>query len=123
MTHTSLPFLDKLLFTPGPLGVNYETKAVMVRDLGSRDFEFMDTIKEIRSKTLDIAGISKEEFTMVPIQGGGTFCIESVIMTMVPKEKGKMLLAITGAYGKRMIEIANYSNIETVSDFAHLSRN
>lgn len=105
---------DKLLFTPGPLGINFETKAAMIRDLGSRDIEFMATVKEIRTKVLDIAGISKDEFTMVPMQGSGTFAIESVIMTMVPKNNGKLLLAITGSYGKRMAEIAEYSNIEYV---------
>lgn len=86
----------------------------MIRDLGSRDFEFMATIKEIRTKILDIAGISREVFTMVPMQGSGTFAIEAVIMTMVPKENGKLLVAYTGSYGKRMVEIAQYSNIETV---------
>lgn len=109
-----LPKKDKILFTPGPLGINHETKLAMIRDLGSRDFEFMATIKEIRTKILDIAGISREEFTMVPMQGSGTFAIEAVIMTMVPKENGKLLVAYTGSYGKRMVEIAQYSNIETV---------
>ena len=87
----------------------------MVRDLGSRDIEFMSTVKDIRSQILDIAGISPELFTMVPMQGSGTFAIEAVIGTMVPKENGKLLLAYTGSYGKRMAEIARYCGIETVS--------
>ena len=108
--------IEKRLFTPGPLGVNYETKAAMLRDLGSRDAEFMDTVKYIRSKVLEVAGISTDEFTMVPIQGSGTFAIEGVIQTMVPQTGGKLLLAISGSYGLRMGEIAKYSNIETVSN-------
>ena len=59
----------------------------MQRDLGSRDVEFMDTVKYIRTKILDVAGISKEDFTMVPLQGSGTFSVEAAIMTMVPKGK------------------------------------
>ena len=114
--YTTILFLnlDKRLFTPGPLGVNYETKAAMLRDLGSRDIEFMAAVKEIRTRLLEFANISNEEFTMIPLQGSGTFAIEGTIMTMVPKTGGKLLLAITGSYGKRMIEIAKYSNIDLV---------
>lgn len=105
---------DKKLFTPGPLLVKYETKAAMLRDLGSRDVEFMDTIKYIRTKVLDVAGISKDEFTMVPLQGSGTFSVEATIMTMVPKTGGKLLVGVSGSYGLRMLEIAKYSNIVVV---------
>jgi len=105
---------DKLLFTPGPLGVSYDVKAAMLKDLGSRDIQFMDTIKYIRSKMLQVANISSDEFTMIPMQGSGTFAIEAVIMSMVPKTGGKMLLPYTGSYGKRMNDIAKYSKIETV---------
>jgi len=105
---------DKRLFTPGPLLTAYETKAAMQRDLGSRDVEFMDTIKYIRTKMLDVAGISTEEFTMIPLQGSGTFSVEAAIMTMVPKSGGKLLLCVNGSYGMRMIEIAKYSNIDVV---------
>lgn len=111
---TSTYHNEKKLYTPGPLGVNYETKAAMLRDLGSRDIEFMDSIKHIRSRLLDLANIPKDVFAMIPMQGSGTFSIEAVIMTMVPKTGGKLLLAYTGSYGKRMAEIAKYSNIETV---------
>ena len=86
----------------------------MLRDLGSRDVEFMDTIKYIRTKVLDVANISTEDFTMIPLQGSGTFSVEAAIMTMVPKTGGKLLLCVNGSYGLRMIEIAKYSNIEVV---------
>ena len=34
-------FKDKKLFTPGPLGCSAGTKEAMLRDLGSRDTEFI----------------------------------------------------------------------------------
>jgi len=74
----------------------------------------MDTVKYIRTKILDVAGISREEFTMIPLQGSGTFSVEATIMTMVPKNGGKLLLCVNGSYGLRMIDIAKYSNIEVV---------
>ena len=115
MKFLTLLLLEKRLFTPGPLGVSFETKKAMLRDLGSRDVEFVETIKFIRKKVLEVAKISTEDFTMIPLQGSGTFAVEAVIMTIVPKQNGKLLLAVAGAYGKRMIEIAKYSNIDTVN--------
>lgn len=104
---------DKKLFTPGPLGVSYDTKAAMLRDLGSRDVEFMDTIKYIRNRVLEVANISTDVYTMVPMQGSGTFAIEGVIQTMIPRKGGKLLIAASGSYGLRMAEITRYLDIET----------
>jgi aspartate aminotransferase-like enzyme len=49
-------FSDKKLFTPGPLGTSSTVKSAMLRDLGSRDVEFIKLIKTIRSKLVQIAG-------------------------------------------------------------------
>ena len=49
-------FSDKKLFTPGPLGTSPTVKSAMLRDLGSRDVEFIKLIKTIRKKLVDIAG-------------------------------------------------------------------
>jgi hypothetical protein len=47
---------DKKLFTPGPLGCSQTVKEAMLRDLGSRDEEFLNVIKIIRQKLVDIGG-------------------------------------------------------------------
>jgi len=47
---------DKLLFTPGPLTTSMTVKQAMLRDLGSRDSEFIDLVKDIRSRLLEIGG-------------------------------------------------------------------
>lgn len=48
--------MEKKLFTPGPLGVSMTTKQAMLRDLGSRDTEFMEIVRSIRRKTVELAG-------------------------------------------------------------------
>ena len=48
---------EKKLFTPGPLGVSMTTKQAMLRDLGSRDTEFMDIVKSIRRQIVELAGM------------------------------------------------------------------
>ena len=47
---------DKKLFTPGPLGTSATVKSAMLRDLGSRDVEFINLVKSIRQKLVEIAG-------------------------------------------------------------------
>ena len=43
---------DKPLFTPGPLTTSATVKQAMLRDLGSRDFEFVNLVKAIRRRLL-----------------------------------------------------------------------
>lgn len=77
----------------------------MLRDLGSRDTQFINVIKEVRSGVLKLAGVSEQEFTMIPIQGSGTFGIEAVISSVVPRN-GRLLIVANGAYGQRQEKIA-----------------
>ena len=106
---------DKKLFTPGPLGVSFETKRAMLRDLGSRDTEFIGIVKTIRSRLLGIAGVSPEEYTAILLQGSGTYAVEAVLTTTTPREGGKVLIIENGSYGKRMAKICEVAGIETVS--------
>jgi len=105
---------DKLLFTPGPLTTSPSVKQAAQRDLGSRDSYFMNVIKEVQSKLLKIAGLKKEDgFEAILMQGAGTFGLEAVVSSAVPKN-GKILVVINGAYGERLNKIANIHNIETI---------
>lgn len=81
---------DKKLFTPGPLGCSQTVKEAMLRDLGSRDGEFVNIIKLIRRKLLDIAEVSPEEFTTVLLQGCGTYAVEAVFQTGTPRYGGRV---------------------------------
>ncbi|CAG2059535.1 unnamed protein product, partial [Timema podura] len=49
----------KKLFTPGPLGCSRTVKEAMLTDVGSRDTDFIKTIRAIRSKLIDIAAVAQ----------------------------------------------------------------
>ena len=78
----------------------------MQRDLGSRDSQFIDVVAGIRAELLAIAGVSKESgYEAVLLQGSGTFAIESVLGSVIPPE-GRLLVLANGAYGERILHIA-----------------
>jgi len=102
---------DKKLFTPGPLGCSATTKEAMLRDLGSRDKDFIKTIADIRQELLTIAGVSESEWTSVLMQGSGTFAVEAVLQTSSPREGARVLVFANGAYGKRMHKICAVAGV------------
>jgi len=105
---------DKPLFTPGPLTTSRTVKQAMLRDLGSRDTEFIDTISRVRNRLLAAAGLSQEKgYESVLMQGSGTFTVESVLSSTISPE-GKLLAIVNGAYGDRIVAIAKCHGIETV---------
>lgn len=99
---------DPLLLTPGPLTTADTTKQAMLHDWGSRDQAFIDATQEIRDRIVEVAGGSSE-FTTVPMQGSGTFAVEAMIGTFLPRD-GKLLIIVNGAYGHRMATICDYMN-------------
>jgi 2-aminoethylphosphonate-pyruvate transaminase len=102
---------DKLLFTPGPLTTSLTVKQAMLRDLGSRDAEFIALVRSIRERLVHLAGVSPSMgYTAIPVQGSGTFAIESVLSSVVPAD-GQLLVLANGAYGERMVRIATQSKI------------
>ena len=106
---------DRTLFTPGPLTTSQTVKQAMLRDLGSRDIEFIRTVHRIRQSLLALAGVSQDEgYEAVLMQGSGTFGLESVIGSTVPPD-GKMLVIINGAYGDRIAKIARVLGIDTAT--------
>lgn len=106
----------KLLFTPGPLTTSAKVKAAMLRDAGSRDRDFLQTVREIRERLVAIGGAPPPnqggEYDCVLMQGSGTFAIESVISSAIPRE-GKLLVLVNGAYGRRIAQMARVHGIET----------
>jgi 2-aminoethylphosphonate-pyruvate transaminase len=104
---------DKILFTPGPLTTSPTVKQAMLRDLGSRDFEFINKIKEIRQKLLEIGCVADAGYEAIPMQGSGTFGLEAVVSSTIPPD-GKFLVIINGAYGKRIAHMAEVLKIDTV---------
>lgn len=109
------PQKDKLLFTPGPLTTSDAVKEAMLRDVGSRDAEFVNVVREIRQNLLGVAGVSQADgYETILIQGSGTFAIEAVVSSVIPRD-GKLLIVINGTYGKRIRDIAERHGIESVA--------
>ena len=95
---------DPLLLTPGPLTTSASVKQAMVHDWGSRDQGFIAINKMVLEKIAELAGAQDTHVT-VPVQGSGTFAVEAMITSFVPKT-GKLLVVINGAYGQRAKKIA-----------------
>jgi 2-aminoethylphosphonate-pyruvate transaminase len=102
---------SKLLFTPGPLTTSESVKAAMMRDLGSRDREFLEIVRDIRKRLLAIAGAQGGDYECVLMQGSGTFAVESVISSVIPSD-GRLLMLVNGAYGRRIVQMARVHGIE-----------
>ncbi len=96
---------DKPLFTPGPLTTSPTVKQAMLRDLGSRDGEFIKIVREIRQELLKLAEAAGRGYEAILMQGSGTFGIEAIIGSITPPD-GKWLFVVNGAYGQRMTYMA-----------------
>jgi len=82
----------------------------MLQDLGSRDIEFIEIVREIRSSLLELGGVAGGGYEAVLMQGSGTFAVESIVSSAVPAH-GKLLAVINGAYGERIRQIAEVLEI------------
>jgi len=91
-----------LLLTPGPLSTAPEVRAAANHDWGSRENDFIELTDRLRRRLVALAG--SRELVAVPIQGSGTFAVESMLGTMVPPT-GRVLILVNGSYGRRMVEI------------------
>ncbi|MGB0580986.1 MAG: 2-aminoethylphosphonate--pyruvate transaminase [Limisphaerales bacterium] len=103
----------KKLFTPGPLNTSDTVKQSMLHDLGSRDEAFVRVVQDIREQLLKLGNVSQDKgYETIPMQGSGTFGIEATIGSGIHRG-GKLLVIINGAYGERILKIAERLNIET----------
>jgi len=103
----------KKLFTPGPINTSDSVKQAMLHDLGSRDETFIRVVRDIRDQLLALGNVSQATgYEAIPMQGAGTYGIEATIGSAVHRS-GKLLVIINGAYGERILKIAQRLNIET----------
>jgi 2-aminoethylphosphonate-pyruvate transaminase len=102
---------QKVLFTPGPLTTSRTVKQAMMTDLGSRDEVFIEIVASIRQRLVEVADGDRETYAAVPMQGSGTFGLEAVLGSAVPPE-GKLLVGVNGAYGRRLMTMADALGIE-----------
>ena len=85
----------------------------MLRDWCTWDTDYNIIVESIRSRLLELATPQSEDYTCVLMQGSGTFSVESVIGSAIPKD-GKLLVLSNGAYGQRIAKISKVLNISTM---------
>ena len=102
-----------LLLTPGPLSTTKTVKAAMLRDLCTWDDDYNRIVQQLRTDLVTLATPKTSDYTAVLMQGSGTFAVESVIGSVIPRD-GKLLVLTNGAYGDRIVKIAKTLNIDHV---------
>ena len=100
-------FGEPYLLTPGPLTTSFAVKQAMLRDWGSWDDDFRAMTKTMRAALLDLIGPGAGDYDCVPIQGSGSYCVEAMLGSFVPRD-GKVLVLANGAYGLRASETLRY---------------
>ena len=84
----------------------------MAHDYGSRDPAFVALVQHVRDSLLRVAGVTTQDgWESVIMQGSGTFCVESVLTTVLPRHGAKLLIIANGAYGRRMATMAEVLDI------------
>jgi len=105
-----------LLLTPGPLTTTQSVRAAMMFDVPTRDKEYFAMIQDIRRELVQLAAGGDADHTAVLVQGSGTYAVESMLCSAV-SVNDRLLIAVNGAYGQRMAEIAKKAGLsfETIS--------
>ncbi len=98
---------EPYLLTPGPLTTSYAVKEAMLRDWGSWDGDFRAMTRSMRDALLAMLGQGGDEFDCVPMQGSGSFSVEAMLGSFIPRD-GKVLVLANGAYGMRTAQTLQY---------------
>ena len=102
--------MKNILLTPGPLTTSNVVKQSMQKDLGTRDKDYENLVEETRQLLLEIANADPLKYSVIFMQGSGTFGVESVLTsTIQPNEK--VLILSNGAYGDRMGNICKQASV------------
>ncbi|MFE5321376.1 2-aminoethylphosphonate--pyruvate transaminase [Paenibacillus sp. NPDC056579] len=111
-----------LLLTPGPLTTTSTVKEAMLTDWCTWDQEYNGLVQQIRSELVALATAQAGDYTSVLMQGSGSFCVESVIGSVIPAD-GKLAVLVNGAYGARIAQMAGVLNVAlTVLDFGETTQ-
>jgi len=100
---------EPYLLTPGPLTTSANVKRAMLKDWGSWDEEFRALTREMRTSLLALTGDEDDVLDCVPMQGSGSFSVEAMLGSFVPRD-GKVLVLSNGAYGQRIAQTLAYLN-------------
>lgn len=96
------------LLTPGPLTTTDTVKREMMADHCTWDDDYKQIPQKIRAKLLELAHVSEKDYTVVLMQGSGSFGVESILTSAVGEDDTLLIIA-NGAYGERMADIAEHA--------------
>ena len=91
------------LFTPGPSNTADSVRAALNCDIGTRTPQMTELTENLRQQIAEVAGCS-DDFSVVPLQGSGTFAVESMLSSLLSVQIPSLIL-VNGPYGERMAEI------------------
>ena len=95
-----------VLLNPGPATTTDTVKyAMVVPDICPREKEFCKIMDQIRNKLVKVVNGNTQQHTAIIFASSGTGGVEACISSVLPVDK-KILIISNGAYGKRMIEMA-----------------
>jgi 2-aminoethylphosphonate-pyruvate transaminase len=111
-----------LLLTPGPLTTSRTVRQAMMREYSTWDVDYNAIVTSIRNQLVELATRNETDnklggestYTSVLLPGSGTFCIESVLGSVIPPD-GKILIVNNGAYGARMVAIAQRLGLDVLN--------
>ena len=98
------------LLTPGPLTTTDTVKREMMADHCTWDDDYKQITQKIRAKLLELAHVSEKDYTVVLMQGSGSFGVESILTSAVGEDDTLLIIA-NGAYGERMADIAEHAKL------------
>ena len=117
-----IPQNSYLLFTPGPLTTTPTVRSAMLRDWCTWDDDYSSLVRQMRLDLARLGTSRPEDFACVPMQGSGTFAVESVIGSVIPRANAKLLVLSNGAYGERIAQIADILGISFVKESCEETR-
>lgn len=103
-----------LLLTPGPLTTSNTVRKAMLKDWCTWDDEYNNLVQDLRKRLLKLGTDRIDKYTVVLMQGSGTFAVESVITTAI-RPQDKLLILSNGAYGDRIESICKVSKINYIT--------
>ncbi len=93
-----------LLLTPGPLTTSKSVKRAMLQDYCTWDHDYHQIVQDIRQRLVQLVA-GGADYTAVLMQGSGTFAVEATLGSVVGPNH-KLLIVDNGAYGQRMVQMA-----------------
>ena len=101
-----IPDNPYILLTPGPLSTSKGVRNALLRDWCTWDADYNeDIVQNIRRRLVALATDKSADYTVVLMQGSGSFSVEATLGSAVPRD-GKALIITNGAYGKRAVKMA-----------------